>query len=32
MPIGASGPSLDSRRQAEETVDELILDPHITLS
>ena len=27
-----SGPALDSRRQAEDTVDELILDPHITLS
>ena len=30
--IGASDPSLDSRRQAEDTVDELIGDPHITLS
>ena len=27
-----SGPALDSRRQAEDTVDVLILDPHITLS
>jgi hypothetical protein len=28
--IGTSGPTRDLRRQAEDTVDELILDPHIT--
>ena len=30
--IAASGPRLDSRRQAEDTVDELIRHTHITLS